>query len=51
MEVLCTDGVDFDVLGVVDIDELFIDIRAVGSRVNKGWIEIAGLVSDLMQEV
>ena len=35
MEVLCTDGVDFNVLKIIDIDELFVDIRAVGSRVNK----------------
>jgi len=47
MEIIGTDGVNLDVLRVVDIDELFVDVRAVGSGVIEGGIEVAGLVSDL----
>lgn len=47
MEIVCANGVDLDVFRVIDVDELFVDVRTVGARVSEVWIEVAGLVSDL----
>ena len=47
MEIVYANGVDLDVLWVVDIDELLIDVRAVCSRVIEGRVGVARLISNL----
>lgn len=44
---LVADGVHFDIFGVINIQELFVDIRAFRSGQNKLWVIFTGLVGNL----
>jgi hypothetical protein len=44
-----TDGVNFDVLRVIDIDELLVDVGAVRARVTQVRVGFAGFVPNLAQ--
>lgn len=46
-----TNGIDLDILGIVDVDEFFVDERTGRSRVNEVRIEFGRLVSDLSSDV
>ena len=41
------DGVHLDVFHVINIDEFFVNIGAIGTRMAERRIDLAGLVSDL----
>lgn len=41
-------GVDFDILCVIHIHELFIDVRAVNARHIQVWVVLARLVRNLV---
>ena len=47
VRVVVPDRVDFDVLGVVHVDELLVDVRPVGAGEVEVGIQLAGLVPDL----
>ena len=40
-------SVNFDILGIVHIDELFIYIRAIGPRMHQTTVRFTTLISDL----
>jgi hypothetical protein len=43
-------SVDLDVLGIIDVDELFVNKRTGRSRVNKVGVKFGRLVSDLVND-
>ena len=47
VRVVVPDRVDLDVLGVVHVDELFVDVGPVGAGEVEVGIQLAGLVPDL----
>ena len=45
--VLFTDSVHLDIFGIINLDELFVDVRAIGPRVIQCRVELAGFISHL----
>lgn len=45
-----TDSVDFDVFGIVDVDELLVDERTVRAGLVERVVVFGGLVADLRGE-
>ncbi|KAI3482841.1 hypothetical protein L1887_54401 [Cichorium endivia] len=50
MDKVRADGVDLDVLCIVDVHELLVDVRAVGARVDEVGVVLGRLVADLAEE-
>ena len=41
MSIVLTNGVDLDVFRVIDVNELLVDIRAIGTGIVELWVKLA----------